>query len=55
MWIKTQPLKQWEVAREYRRRVKIAFDEAGISIPVPQQSIWLNEIQSLPSRLGSRD
>lgn len=55
VWIKTQPLKQWEVAREYRLRVKIAFDEAGISIPIPQQSIWLNEIQSLPSRLGSRD
>ncbi len=53
VWIKTQPLKQWEVAREYRRRVKIAFDQAGISIPVPQQSIWLNEIHSLPSQLGS--
>ncbi len=43
VWIKTQPLKQWEVAREYRRRVKIAFDKAGIDIPVPQQSVWLNE------------
>ena len=48
VWIKTLPLKQWDVAREYRRRVKIAFDQAGISIPVPQQSIWLNEIHSLP-------
>jgi small conductance mechanosensitive channel len=26
----TQPLKQWSVAREYRRRLKRAFDEAGI-------------------------
>lgn len=43
VWIKTQPLKQWEVAREYRRRVKIAFDKAGIDIPLPQQSVWLNE------------
>lgn len=32
VWIKTKPLKQWAVAREYRRRLKIAFDEAGISI-----------------------
>ncbi len=32
VWIKTQPLKQWAVAREFRRRLKIAFDEAGISI-----------------------
>ena len=52
IWIKTQPLKQWDVAREYRRRVKIAFDKAGISIPVPQQSIWLNEIQSLRSQIS---
>jgi moderate conductance mechanosensitive channel len=37
--IKTEPLKQWEVAREFRRRVKIAFDHAGIPIPVPQQQI----------------
>ncbi|MBH8555656.1 mechanosensitive ion channel family protein [Nostocaceae cyanobacterium CENA357] len=43
VWIKTQPLKQWDVAREYRRRLKITLDEAGISIPVPQQSIWVND------------
>jgi moderate conductance mechanosensitive channel len=42
LWIKTQPLKQWEVAREYRRRLKLAFDRAGISIGVPQQSLWLS-------------
>lgn len=40
LWIKTQPLKQWEVAREYRRRLKQAFDRAGIAIGVPQQSLW---------------
>lgn len=42
MWIKTQPLKQWDVGREYRRRLKIAFDQAGISIGAPQQSIRFN-------------
>ncbi len=47
VWIKTQPLKQWDVAREYRRRLKIAFDEAGISIPLPQQAIWVNDAQLL--------
>lgn len=47
VWIKTQPLKQWDVAREYRRRLKIAFDEAGISIPLPQQAIWVNDNNSL--------
>jgi len=39
--IKTQPLKQWAVAREYRRRLKISLDEAGIYIPVPQQANWV--------------
>lgn len=46
VWIKTQPLKQWDVAREFRRRLKIAFDKAGISIPIPQQAIWLNDVQT---------
>ncbi|MFM6001423.1 MAG: mechanosensitive ion channel family protein [Dolichospermum sp.] len=41
--IKTQPLKQWAVAREYRRRLKITLDAAGINIPVPQQANWVNE------------
>ena len=49
VWIKTQPLQQWNVAREYRRRLKIAFDQAGIEIPFPQQAIWVNEAQSLKS------
>ncbi len=49
VWIKTQPLKQWDVAREYRRRLKVAFDQAGISIPVPQQAIWVNDPQLLNS------
>lgn len=47
LWIKTQPLKQWDVAREYRRRLKIAFDKAGIHIPVPQQANWINNSQLL--------
>ncbi|ODH01419.1 mechanosensitive ion channel protein MscS [Nostoc sp. KVJ20] len=47
VWIKTQPLKQWDVAREFRRRLKIALDEAGISISVPQQAIWVNDEQLL--------
>ncbi|NMG11177.1 mechanosensitive ion channel family protein [Brasilonema sp. UFV-L1] len=51
VWIKTQPLKQWEVAREYRRRLKVAFDQAGIYIPVPQQSIWVNDFQFQKSPL----
>ncbi len=33
VWIKTQPLQQWNVEREFRRRIKVAFDEAAITIP----------------------
>ncbi|MFE4107374.1 mechanosensitive ion channel family protein [Almyronema epifaneia] len=33
VWIKTQPLKQWVVAREFRRRLKGALDKANIEIP----------------------
>ncbi len=43
VWIKTEPLKQWEVAREFRRRAKIAFDRAGMPIPLPQQQVWFEE------------
>lgn len=44
LWIKTLPLKQWDVAREYRRRLKIAFEQANMNFGVPQQ-----KIQVLPS------
>ncbi len=38
LWIRTRPLKQFLVAREFRRRLRIAFDRAGIAIGVPQQA-----------------
>jgi moderate conductance mechanosensitive channel len=39
--IKTRPASQWAVMRELRRRLKYAFDEAGIEIPFPQRTIWV--------------
>ena len=36
----TKPLKQWDTLKEFRRRLKIAFDKKGIEIPFPQISIW---------------
>jgi len=35
----TMALKQWEVAGELRKRLKIAFDREGIEIPFPQTVI----------------
>jgi len=41
MFFKTVPIRQWEVAREFRKRVKKAFDEQGISIPFPHRTIYM--------------
>ncbi|MGB0910761.1 MAG: mechanosensitive ion channel family protein [Nitrospirales bacterium] len=45
--IKTQPIKQWEVGREYRRRLKKSFDTHGIEIPFPHRTLYMGEA-SLP-------
>ena len=39
VWIKTPPLQQWAVGREFRLRVKEALDRQGIGIGVPQRSL----------------
>ncbi|MEM1238472.1 MAG: mechanosensitive ion channel family protein [Cyanobacteria bacterium P01_H01_bin.26] len=41
VWIKTQAMHQWAVGREFRLRIKQAFDEANIQIGLPQQTILL--------------
>jgi small-conductance mechanosensitive channel len=33
----TKPLRQWAVAGEFRKRIKIAFDKAGIEILFPER------------------
>jgi small conductance mechanosensitive channel len=43
LYFKTLPIKQWEVAREFRKRVKKAFDEKGIEIPFPHRTIYMGE------------
>ena len=41
--LKTLPIKQWGVGREFRRRLKKAFDENGIEIPFPHLSVYIGE------------
>jgi small conductance mechanosensitive channel len=41
--IKTKPLEQWNVGREYRRRLKKAFDAQGIEIPFPQHTFQFGD------------
>ena len=41
--IKTLPIEQWGVGREYRRRLKKAFDQNGIEIPFPHRTLYMGE------------
>ncbi|MDH5429497.1 MAG: mechanosensitive ion channel family protein [Nitrospirota bacterium] len=41
--IKTLPIEQWSVGREYRRRLKIAFDREHIEIPFPHRTLYMGE------------
>ena len=36
----TQPIKQWDVMGELRRRIKRAFDEQGVEIPWPHTKVY---------------
>lgn len=40
---KTRPLGQWNVKREFYRRIKAAFDAKGIEIPFPHQTIYFGQ------------
>jgi len=41
--LKTKPIQQWVVGREFLRRIKYAFDEAGIEIPFPHQTVYFGD------------
>ncbi len=41
--IKTKPIKQWSVGREFNRRMKKAFDERNIEIPFPHVTVYAGE------------
>jgi small-conductance mechanosensitive channel len=41
--IKTMPIRQWAVGREFLRRVKQKFDEKNIEIPFPHRTFYFGE------------
>lgn len=41
--IKTKPIRQWEVGREFLRRIKHAFDENNIEIPFPHRTLYFGQ------------
>lgn len=42
--IKTAPLKQWDVGRELRKRIRKALEENGIKPPIPRQELTLRQV-----------
>ncbi len=47
--IKTKPIRQWAVGREFNRRMKKAFDELGIEIPFPHRTVYMGEPKEGPA------
>ncbi|MDE2164759.1 MAG: mechanosensitive ion channel family protein [Alphaproteobacteria bacterium] len=55
--IKTLPIRQWVVGREFNRRMKQAFDREGIEIPFPARTIYFGaggDDAAAPSRAGAK-
>jgi small conductance mechanosensitive channel len=54
--IKTKPIQQWVVGREYRKRLKEAFDQHKIEIPFPHRTIyWGEEIDPLKMTMSKAE
>ena len=43
MRITVKRLRQWDVEREFRRRLKLTFDEQGIQIGIPKQTLSFSD------------
>jgi small-conductance mechanosensitive channel len=50
----TEPIEQWTVAGELRRRLKKAFDAEGISIALPQRIVHASGLEDLLTREARR-
>ena len=54
--LKTRPVQQWRIGREYNRRLKKAFDERGIEIPFPHRTVYWGETKQgqIPLQVDDR-
>jgi small-conductance mechanosensitive channel len=52
--VKTQPLQQWTVARELRRRIKMRLDSEGIEMRTMPRTVIVNEEEEAPPRSAAR-
>ncbi len=50
--LKTQPLRQWAIGREFNRRMKKAFDANGIEIPFPQRVVTIRREDAAPADMA---
>jgi small conductance mechanosensitive channel len=54
--LKTKPIQQWSVGREFRKRLKEAFDKNNIEIPFPHTTVyWGEEINPLRLDLNQNE
>ncbi|MGD1048889.1 MAG: mechanosensitive ion channel domain-containing protein [Candidatus Krumholzibacteriaceae bacterium] len=51
----TKPVKQWQVAREFRRRLKKTFDEKGIRLPFKHHMLYFGDAGGLGRIKGEID
>lgn len=54
--MKTRPIQQWTVMREFNRRLKRRFDELGIAIPFPHRTLHFDDDRggtALPVRVNA--
>ena len=52
VWVQTLPFNKEQVARELRRRLKIAFDREDIRLGIPQQAILIEAARGQPQGGG---
>lgn len=46
--IKTRPGDQWEITREYQRRLRQRFSELGVSVPYPARQVVIRDVGITP-------